>query len=172
MHRFIKNYWRQWFPHVPGYQTFVLRHNQLEPPVHTCGRILSKCLATTHTPELDHIVDSVPVMLAQHGHSYAAKVAQLPAPLSVIARRKRRAFTAFASTSLRNEEADAYPRLRRSGCVKARITTRKPSSDNRHSCPPLHCLATWHIRHRKLSITYKHNAHGSSRHRKNRKAEH
>jgi hypothetical protein len=31
MHRLIRNYWREWFPRLPGYQTFVLRLNRLEP---------------------------------------------------------------------------------------------------------------------------------------------
>ena len=69
MHRLIAKYWREWFPRLPSYQTFVLRLNRLEPTFQTLGAALSGALAAQHTPELDHLVDSLPVMLARHGHS-------------------------------------------------------------------------------------------------------
>ncbi len=64
MHDFILNYWHNWFPLLPGYQTFVLRLNQLEPTFQTFGTVLSDRLAARHASEADHIVDSLPVMLA------------------------------------------------------------------------------------------------------------
>jgi hypothetical protein len=30
MYRLIENYWHDWFPRLPSYQTFVLRLNRLE----------------------------------------------------------------------------------------------------------------------------------------------
>lgn len=74
MHRLIIKYWREWFPRLPSYQTFVLRLNRLEPTFQTFGALLSGALAARRAPEFDHLVDSLPVMLAQHGHSYRARV--------------------------------------------------------------------------------------------------
>lgn len=76
MYRLMENYWRAWFPRWPSYQTFVLRLNRLEPTFQTFGAIWSDALAATRSPEIDHIVDSLPVMLAHHKHSYGARVAR------------------------------------------------------------------------------------------------
>ena len=54
MHRLIEKYWRDWFPRLPSYQTFVLRLNRLEPTFQTFGAVLSGALAAQHTPEFDH----------------------------------------------------------------------------------------------------------------------
>ena len=90
MHRLIANYWRSWFPHLPSYQTFVLRLNRLEPTFQTFGRVLSAALGAPRTPEVDHLVDSVPVMLAQHGHSYGARVGREVADIGYCAAKKTR----------------------------------------------------------------------------------
>jgi len=90
MHDFILNYWHNWFPLLPGYQTFVLRLNQLEPTFQTFGTVLSDRLAARHASEADHIVDSLPVMLAQHGHSYRARVAREVADVGFCAAKKTR----------------------------------------------------------------------------------
>jgi hypothetical protein len=52
----------------------VLRLNRLEPTFQTFGALLSGALAAQDTPEVDHLVASLPVMLARHGHSYRARV--------------------------------------------------------------------------------------------------
>ena len=90
MHRLIENYWRDWFPRLPSYQTFVLRLNRLEPTFQTFGARLAGALAATRTPEYDHLVDSVPVMLAQHGHSYRARVGRELADIGYCAAKKTR----------------------------------------------------------------------------------
>lgn len=90
MHRLILNYWRSWFPHLPSYQTFVLRLNRLEPTFQTFGSLLSNALAATITPEFDHLVDSLPVMLARHGHSYGARVGREIADIGYCAAKKTR----------------------------------------------------------------------------------
>ena len=90
MHRLIANYWREWFPRLPSYQTFVLRLNRLEPTFQTFGVILSDALAANQTPELDHLVDSLPVMLARHGHSYRARVGREFADIGYCAAKKTR----------------------------------------------------------------------------------
>lgn len=90
MHRLIEKYWREWFPLLPSYQTFVLRLNRLEPTFQTFGVVLSGALAAQHTPEYDHLVDSLPVMLAQHGHSYRARVGREIADIGFCAAKKTR----------------------------------------------------------------------------------
>jgi hypothetical protein len=90
MHSLILNYWPDWFPRLPSYQTFVLRLNRLEPTFQTCGALLADALAATHKPEIDHLVDSLPVMLAQHGHSYSARVAREVADAGFCAAKKTR----------------------------------------------------------------------------------
>jgi hypothetical protein len=90
MHRLILKYWREWFPRLPSYQTFVLRLNHLEPTFQTFGAVLAEALSARHTPELDHMVDSLPVMLARHGHSYGARVARDVANIGYCAAKKTR----------------------------------------------------------------------------------
>lgn len=90
MHTFIKEYWFDWFPLLPSYQTFVFRLNKLEPSFQTFGQFLLKRLSETTAPEIDSIIDSLPVMLAQHGHSYSAKVARETAAIGYCAAKKTR----------------------------------------------------------------------------------
>ncbi len=90
MHVFIKNYWSDWFPRLPAYQTFVYRLNQLEPTFQSIGGILSRSLTADTVPEIDRIVDSMPVMLAANGHSYTAKVARDIANIGYCAAKKTR----------------------------------------------------------------------------------
>jgi hypothetical protein len=90
MHQLILKYWREWFPRLPSYQTFVLRLNRLEPTFQTFGAVLSDALAAKRTPEFDHLVDSLPVMLASHGHSYGARVGREVADVGYCAAKQTR----------------------------------------------------------------------------------
>jgi hypothetical protein len=74
IYRLVERYGREWFPRLPGYQTFVWRLNRLEPTFQTFGAILSDALAAHHWPELDHLVDSLPVMLARARESGATSL--------------------------------------------------------------------------------------------------
>jgi hypothetical protein len=65
IYNFIRNYYSVWFPLLPSYQTFVFRLNHLEPSFQTLGDILLNQLETFKNIEVDHIVDSMPVMLAR-----------------------------------------------------------------------------------------------------------
>ena len=76
IHKLIDDYWRHFFPTLPAYQTFVARLNQLEPTFQTIGGYWQKMLAENFEPEIDRIIDSMPVMLAVGGHAYAARVAR------------------------------------------------------------------------------------------------
>jgi len=90
MYRLIAKYWHEWFPRLPSYQTFVLRLNRLEPTFQTFGAVLSHALAAQRTLACDHLVDSLPVMLAQHGHSYRARVGRELADIGYCAAKKTR----------------------------------------------------------------------------------
>ena len=88
IHRFILAYWQAWFPHLPSYQTFCYRLNLLESTFQTIGAELFAHLRSRQTPELDHLIDSFPVMLAQNGHAYTAKVARELADVGFCAAKK------------------------------------------------------------------------------------
>ena len=76
IYHFIENYWAQWFPQLPKYQTFSYRLNLLEQTFQSIGAELFTYLRSSNTPEHDHLIDSFPVMLAAGGHAYQARVAR------------------------------------------------------------------------------------------------
>lgn len=90
MHQFIQEYWAEWFPALPSYQTFVYRLNQLEPTFQTLGAYLQAQVTKNLPREIDTLVDSLPIMLAQQGHSYTAKVARDLADSGYCAAKKTR----------------------------------------------------------------------------------
>lgn len=90
MHEFIKNYWANWFPDLPAYQTFVFRLNRLEQTFQSFGGLLLKSFACRTNHNIDSIIDSFPVMLASNGHSYGAKVAREIAEIGYCAAKKTR----------------------------------------------------------------------------------
>ena len=85
---FIRHYWADWFPQLPSYQTFSYRLNLLEQTFQTIGAELFESLHAGQTPERDHLIDSFPVMLAQNGHAYSAKVARQIANVGYCAAKK------------------------------------------------------------------------------------
>lgn len=84
----IVQYWANWFPLLPSYQTFCYRLNLLEQTFQSIGAELFKSLHAAQTPELDHLIDSFPVMLAQNGHAYSARVARDLADVGYCAAKK------------------------------------------------------------------------------------
>jgi hypothetical protein len=88
IYKLIDLYWRHYFPNLPAYQTFVARLNLLEQTFQTFGGYLNDLLAQSRQPELDHIIDSVPVMLARGGHAYRARVAREVANVGYCASKK------------------------------------------------------------------------------------
>lgn len=89
MHQFIKQYWLEYFPKLPSYQTFVARLNLLEPTFQSLGAELQSQLHISHIPEVDQVIDSLPVMLARGGHAYTASVAQETANVGYCASKKQ-----------------------------------------------------------------------------------
>jgi len=72
----IVQYWRPFFPLLPAYQTFCARLNLLTPGFQTLGGIWQAQVNQARLPEGDHLVDSLPIMLAKGGHAYSARVAR------------------------------------------------------------------------------------------------
>lgn len=73
---FTRNYWAAWFPALPSYQAFNRRLNLLEQAFHSIGAGLLKRLDGKRAAELDHLIDSMPVMLASGSFSRRACVAR------------------------------------------------------------------------------------------------
>src|SRR5437764_15096572 len=69
IHRLIDKYCRHYFPQLPAYQTFVARLNQMEQSFQTIGSYLNELLSASRTPEVDDIIDSLPVMLTPNDHA-------------------------------------------------------------------------------------------------------
>ena len=88
IYNFIKDYWHDWFPDLPAYQTFSYRLNLLSDSFQTIGQVLLEQLHRQQDEGIDQIIDSFPVMLAQNGHAYAAKVAREVANVGYCAAKK------------------------------------------------------------------------------------
>lgn len=75
---FINQYWRAWFPHLPSYQAFVRRLNLLENNFQSLFGYLLEQLTEKFpaSVSVDHLIDSVPVMLAAGSKSKRASVAR------------------------------------------------------------------------------------------------
>lgn len=76
IHRYAKKHLKGWFPHLPGYKAFDHRMNQLHdifgPFVHL---LCEELLSTQHAVQLTGIADSMPIIMAQRGRRFHAKVA-------------------------------------------------------------------------------------------------
>ncbi|MBA2607074.1 MAG: transposase [Acidobacteria bacterium] len=88
IYHLIENYWADWFPNLPSYQTFCYRLNLLELTFQTIGAELFELLHAAQPREIDHLIDSFPVMLSQNGHSYTAQVARQIADVGYCAAKK------------------------------------------------------------------------------------
>lgn len=79
IHRYVREHWGEWFPHLPSYQAFNQRLNLLHEvwPV-LLGELWSElgCPAAAAVGGLDQLLDSLPIMLAVRGRSAQAKVAR------------------------------------------------------------------------------------------------
>lgn len=75
LHRYACDHLKSWFPNLPQYAAFVHRLNRL----HEAFRQLISNLQETQVKEEDeavYLLDSFPIMLAQHNHAYNAKIAK------------------------------------------------------------------------------------------------
>lgn len=76
IYRFARHYWATWFPDLPSYQAFNRRLNLLESAFRAIGSGLLDTLADAQAAELDHLIDSMPVMLASGNFARRARVAR------------------------------------------------------------------------------------------------
>ena len=72
---YIRNHWREWFPALPSYQSCNYRLNQLAPAFELLieGQLGSGAWQIEATD--DHLIDSVPVMLARGARANRGRVA-------------------------------------------------------------------------------------------------
>ena len=89
IHEFVQTYWLHYFPTLPAYQTFVARRTRLEASFHALGAYLQERLPARRAPEVDQVIDSLPVRLARGGHAYTATVAQASADVGYCASKKQ-----------------------------------------------------------------------------------
>ena len=74
LHRYASDHLKTWFPALPQYPAFVHRVNRL----HEAFRQLIdnlQAIQVTNEDEGVYLMDSFPIMLAQHNHAYTAKIA-------------------------------------------------------------------------------------------------
>jgi len=76
IYRFTRNYWADWFPQLPSYQAFNRRLNLLDEAFHSIGASLLDTFKGERAAEIDHLIDSLPVMLASGSFSRRARVAR------------------------------------------------------------------------------------------------
>lgn len=79
IYEFVNQYWRLWFPHLPSYQAFSRRLNLLENHFQALlGSLLAHLeeSAAAAAAPLDHLIDSMPVILASGSKSKRARVAR------------------------------------------------------------------------------------------------
>jgi len=75
IHQFIRDYWLEWFPKLPSYQKFNKRINLLAPAFQTLfGLLMSE--GTLDESHIDHLMDSMPIVVANEQRSGSAKVAK------------------------------------------------------------------------------------------------
>jgi hypothetical protein len=121
IYRLTRNYWAAWFPALPSYQAFSNRLNNMESSFQIISQQLLRALAAGQTIEVDHLVDSFPVMLAKAVLPAALRsLASLPQ--SVIARQSDYIFMEFVCICWRNVAPVAYPCRLRFGFAQAAFT--------------------------------------------------
>ncbi len=77
IYNFISNYWADWFPDLPSYQAFNRRLNLMESDFQSIfAFLLTHLNQEQKSLGVDHLIDSMPIMLAIGGKSKRAKVAR------------------------------------------------------------------------------------------------
>jgi hypothetical protein len=76
LYDYIRGHWFAYFPDLPAYQGFNYRLNQLSPSFALLlGELLNQ-LSNGSVNPTDHVLDSLPIMLAKGSRADAAKVAK------------------------------------------------------------------------------------------------
>jgi hypothetical protein len=76
LYDYIRGHWFAWFPDLPSYQGFNYRLNQLSPSFALLLEELLTALANDSLHLTDHILDSLPIILAKGTRADGAKVAR------------------------------------------------------------------------------------------------
>ncbi|OLE61910.1 MAG: hypothetical protein AUG74_14860 [Bacteroidetes bacterium 13_1_20CM_4_60_6] len=76
IYNYIRGHWMAWFPDLPTYQAFNYRLNQLSPSFALLLEELLTELAKGVFQTTDHVLDSLPIILAKGSRADAAKVAR------------------------------------------------------------------------------------------------
>jgi hypothetical protein len=76
LYDYIRGHWFAWFPDLPSYQGFNYRLNQLSPSFALLLEELLNQLTNGSANPTDHVLDSLPIMLAKGSRADAAKVAK------------------------------------------------------------------------------------------------
>ena len=84
IHQYMWQHFRDWFPELPGYQSFNYRLNNLAESLQVIVYELFEQIngSGKYHFEEDCLIDSMPIMLAVRGRSYGAKVARREAAQS------------------------------------------------------------------------------------------
>lgn len=72
IHEHAQRYWRDWFPHLPGYGAYVQRLNRIAD---CFPSLLERFCETGEAASFAGLADSMPVILARQGRRFNAKVA-------------------------------------------------------------------------------------------------
>ncbi|MGX6641527.1 transposase [Legionella pneumophila] len=76
IHRHAKKHLMNWFPNLPGYKAFDYRINQLHDVFEPLVELICNELLTTQSAgQLIGLTDSLPIIMAQRGRRFHAKVA-------------------------------------------------------------------------------------------------
>jgi Transposase DDE domain len=73
---YIRAHWLAWFPDLPSYQAFNYRLNLLSSSFALLLEDLLSQLTTSETETSDHVIDSLPIILAKATRANTAKVAR------------------------------------------------------------------------------------------------
>jgi hypothetical protein len=76
LYDYIRGHWFAWFPDLPSYQGFNYRLNQLSPSFALLLEELLNQLTNGSAYLTDHVLDSLPILLAKGTRTDAAKVAK------------------------------------------------------------------------------------------------
>lgn len=73
---YTHRHWRAWFPHLPSYQAFNRRLNQLGAAFEHLITVLLRAPVAALAGQSDRLIDSLPIVLAKWPRSGAARVAR------------------------------------------------------------------------------------------------
>lgn len=109
IHRFIREYWLDWFPRMPSYQAFNRRLNLLTDNFQLLFAHLLESVRTNQSADnLDYLIDSLPVMLAVGTRAARGRVALEIAKCGFCAT-KQINFHGVRLPSINNRQAGALP---------------------------------------------------------------